>query len=613
MSNQTTSTSTARRTKSKVKPIKNQPALGLFIEECQKAGIFKNFSKISDSKHKKTPANKRQRQLTGSNIQTAEKKKKAGDPSEDAILHPSDKGYQDLCDNMAGIDLLQELKNMEQRITATLKNDKENEIKNMEERLTMNLKHSIDQSMKEAIQTLTNQSAQTISNNPTVKQNCHEIHALKEENARLTKQVQVLSSEQNKLHQKIILMEQKNLENCLVFRGLPEDISENDYNVREKVYKELAHTFEGNDYATNLSMAKNISIKRCKRVGRFSHTRPRPTSVEFEHIQDVEFIMENKGYLQRGVYVDREYIPEIERKRRVLLPVLKAAKQCKDFKKKCRLEEDKIVINGRKYGTDNLHQLPKEIDPFEITSKSNESCIGFFGALNPLSNFYESKFMVDGVEYLSTEQYIQAQKANYFKDEISYTRVMGAMNSLDCKNAARSVRNFDRPAWEAVAESLCKKGLKAKFDQNPHLSDVLLNKTGNKTLVECANDRLWANGIPLYSDTCLNQQKWIGQGLLGKLLQEIRLELTAQRGHIDHISENTLPPTIAIPPADLTPNDGCASSVTKSPNKTTPEVESKVTSPAQQSNVTDSTNSIGTVPADTTDTTDYSMETQQSS
>ena len=158
------------------------------------------------------------------------------------------------------------------------------------------------------------------------------------------------------------------------------------------------------------------------------------------------------------------------------------------------------------------------------------TALASLGALNPLSNFYETKFIVAGVEYLSSEQFIQAQKANYFKDEISYNRVMGAMTSLDCKNAARSVRNFDRPAWEAVAESLCKEGLKAKFSQNPHLSDILINKTGNKTLVECTNDRLWANGIPLYSDTCLNQQRWISQGLLGKLLEEVRSELSTQLG-----------------------------------------------------------------------------------
>ena len=120
--------------------------------------------------------NKRQRQPTGGcNTQTAEKKKKPANPLDEVQTQSAlDKDYNKLCDNMAGIDLLQELKNMEQRITATLKNDKESEIKNMEGRLTNNLKHTIDQSMKEAIQTLTAQSAQIISNNPTVKQNCND-------------------------------------------------------------------------------------------------------------------------------------------------------------------------------------------------------------------------------------------------------------------------------------------------------------------------------------------------------------------------------------------------------------------------------------------------------
>ena len=94
----------------------------------------------------------------------------------------------------------------------------------------------------------------------------------------------------------------------------------------------------------------------------------------------------------------------------MLLPVLKSAKQIEGYKK-CRLEEDKVVINGRRYGTDNLHQLPNdinEINVFDITSRSNEKCVGFFSALNLLSNFYESRFKVEGSEYLSMEQFIQA-------------------------------------------------------------------------------------------------------------------------------------------------------------------------------------------------------------
>ena len=161
---------------------------------------------------------------------------------------------------------------MEQYITATLKSDKESELKNMEERLTNNLKETIDKSMKEAIQSLTSDSAKLISSNPVVQKNRTEIQNLKVENARLTKQVQVLSSEQSKLQHKIIVMEQRSLENSLVFRGIAEDITESDYNLCEKVYQELAHIFEGDDYPAKLTMAKNMAVKKCKRVGRFSRT-----------------------------------------------------------------------------------------------------------------------------------------------------------------------------------------------------------------------------------------------------------------------------------------------------------------------------------------------------
>ena len=274
---------------------------------------------------------------------------------------------------------------------------------------------------------------------------------------------------------------------------------------------------------------------------------PDLSQLKFLQCQDVEYIIENKNFLQRGIYVDREYVPEIERKRRTLLPILKAAKQVNDYKKKCRLEKDKVVINGKCYGTDNLHQLPDELDVFDITTKSNADCIGFFGALNPLSNFYESRFQVDGVEYISSEQYIQLQKATMFNDVSSYNKIMGATNSLDCKNTARTIKNFDRDHWEKTAETVCKAGIKAKFSQNRYLLEVLTEKTSNKTLVECANDRLWVNGVPLYNDSCLDRQRWISQGLLGKLLEEVRSELSGA------ITTDEQPPlsmntnTIAVP------------------------------------------------------------------
>ena len=69
-------------------------------------------------------------------------------------------------------------------------------------------------------------------------------------------------------------------------------------------------------------------------------------SVEFKYRLDTDYIMENRGYLNEGVYVDREYTDKIERKRKMLLPILKTARHLKDYKKKCKLEESTLTIRG---------------------------------------------------------------------------------------------------------------------------------------------------------------------------------------------------------------------------------------------------------------------------
>ena len=52
--------------------------------------------------------------------------------------------------------------------------------------------------------------------------------------------------------------------------------------------------------------------------------------------------------------------------------------------------------------------------------------------------------------------------------------------------------------------------------------DVLVNRTGNKKIVEYARDHLWELGVPLGTTDCLDQLKWISQGILGPILEEIR-------------------------------------------------------------------------------------------
>ena len=111
---------------------------------------------------------------------------------------------------------------------------------------------------------------------------------------------------------------------------------------------------------------------------------------------------------------------------------------------------------------------------------------------------------------------------------------MGCSTSLECKRASRQIRNVDITMWELVAGSICLPSIRAKFFQNPPVMDTLISKTGSKTIVECAADRLWGTGIPLNDPTCLDPQKWITQGIMGQILEDIRSEALKNQGDPQH-------------------------------------------------------------------------------
>ena len=98
---------------------------------------------------------------------------------------------------------------------------------------------------------------------------------------------------------------------------------------------------------------------------------------------------------------------------------------------------------------------------------------------------------------------------------------MCAINSLDCKNFASGIINFNRRKWETVAKDICRPGIQAKFMQNPDLLQILVEKTSNKRIVESANDQLWGTGVPLAREGCLYKEMWITPGILGELLMEV--------------------------------------------------------------------------------------------
>ena len=132
-----------------------------------------------------------------------------------------------------------------------------------------------------------------------------------------------------------------------------------------------------------------------------------------------------------------KYPIDIEWKRKTLLPVLPAAKRLGDYKKQSRLEDDKIVLKGRSYNVNTLNQLPEELNVFKVTTKENENTVGFFREISPLSDFYPSTFLYEGIQYISSEQLIQANKVKFFGDIDSFNQILSCSTSIECKNLSR--------------------------------------------------------------------------------------------------------------------------------------------------------------------------------
>ena len=156
----------------------------------------------------------------------------------------------------------------------------------------------------------------------------------------------------------------------------------------------------------------------------------------------------------------------------------------------------------------------------------NAEILFFYRASHPFSNFYPSKFVVDGLPFHWAEQYIMYRKALHFDDSDSAEKVMQAFSPADCKKLGRQVRGFDEASWARVREQVAFDTVLHKFQNNRKLRDVLL-QTGSALLVEAAPaDRIWGIGYS-EQDAMAYRFQW-GENLLGLSLMRVRDVLRAQ-------------------------------------------------------------------------------------
>ena len=163
------------------------------------------------------------------------------------------------------------------------------------------------------------------------------------------------------------------------------------------------------------------------------------------------------------------------------------------------------------------------------------------------SNWYKADFEYAGKKFISAEQYMMYHKMMQFGAFDVAERILNETDQGTIKSLGRTkIDSFDPKLWDKTKYAIVKRGIRAKFMQNPELLQQLLD-TGNALLAECSkNDRQWGIGIDITDESRMDTTKWHGQNLLGRILMEIRQELDLRRflgklEYADHRDDSTCP------------------------------------------------------------------------
>lgn len=140
----------------------------------------------------------------------------------------------------------------------------------------------------------------------------------------------------------------------------------------------------------------------------------------------------------------------------------------------------------------------------------------------PLSNWYKSKFVLEGKTYNTSEQYMMEAKALFFGDEEMAKKIMASNDPREQKAYGRKVKDFDPAKWDEVARDLVYKGCLAKFSQDEKLKEFILS-TDDETLVEASPyDRIWGIGLSAEDPRAQDPAQWQGKNWLGEVLMRVR-------------------------------------------------------------------------------------------
>lgn len=144
----------------------------------------------------------------------------------------------------------------------------------------------------------------------------------------------------------------------------------------------------------------------------------------------------------------------------------------------------------------------------------------FYGGI--LSQWFPSKFTIDGNQFNCAEQYMMLKKAELFTDNAAAQLIMSTTDPSEQKAIGRRIRNYSDMQWIMIARDVVFSANMAKFTQDKTLRRFLLG-TGEEELVEASpTDQRWGIGLSMNDPDRFDRTKWQGFNWLGEVLMRVR-------------------------------------------------------------------------------------------
>ena len=160
------------------------------------------------------------------------------------------------------------------------------ELEELERRLNNNMLQNIASSIEAALKPIKDSIDKILTSSDLITKQEDKIKNLTAENVKLKEDFNSVRSDLSGFKSRLNDLENKALECNLIFRGLNEELNEMEDCLKEKIYWNIVDTIDRYEQGERLAIARTLTIRRCRSLGKSNLSRSRPVSVEFDRRTD---------------------------------------------------------------------------------------------------------------------------------------------------------------------------------------------------------------------------------------------------------------------------------------------------------------------------------------